>query len=216
MENELFRKAEDCLLQEARPSPVLDGWMNTGAFSDDASFAGLEALARTEQSPVWHPEGNVWNHTLLVVDLAAARREESRDPRAFMWAALLHDIGKPATTRLRKGRLTAYDHDRVGERLCREFLSPFADADFIGRVAGLVRWHMQALYCAKNGDSRGLAQMARQVDIGDIARLALCDRLGRGGMTQEKRREEIAVVEDFEKKARRAMRREAPPHAPAG
>lgn len=215
MENELFRQVEGCLLRDTRPSAALDEWMRAGAFSGDASFARLEALVRTEQSPVWHPEGNVWNHTLQVVDLAATCRGESRDPRVFMWAALLHDIGKPATTRLRKGRLTAYDHDRAGERLCREFLAPFAGPAFIDRVAGLVRWHMQALYCTKNGASRSLAEMVWQVDIEDIARLALCDRLGRGTLTEEKRREETETVKKFEREARRAAERPAAPHRPS-
>lgn len=214
MGNEIFRQVEECLLQDTRPSAALDEWMREGFFSGDASFTRLEALVRTEQSPVWHPEGNVWNHTMQVVDLAAARRRESRDPRAFMWAALLHDIGKPATTRLRKGRLTAYDHDRAGERLCREFLAPFADSGFIDRVAGLVRWHMQALYCMKSGASRDLEKMVRQVDIGDIARLALCDRLGRGALTEEKRREETEAVKEFEREARTAVGRMGAPQCP--
>jgi putative nucleotidyltransferase with HDIG domain len=49
---------------------------------------------------------------LLVVDEAAKRKAYSTDQRVFMWAALLHDIGKPASTRLRKGRITAYNHDK--------------------------------------------------------------------------------------------------------
>jgi HD superfamily phosphodiesterase len=53
-------------------------------------------LKRVEQQPDHHPEGNVWEHILLVVDLAAEGRHLSEDPRVFMWSALLHDLGKIA------------------------------------------------------------------------------------------------------------------------
>lgn len=58
----------------------------------------LHRLKGTEQSLLHHPEGDVWNHTLLVVDEAANVKNKSTDAAVFMWAALLHDIGKPDTT----------------------------------------------------------------------------------------------------------------------
>jgi putative nucleotidyltransferase with HDIG domain len=38
-----------------------------------------------------------------------------------MWAALLHDIGKPDTTKQYKGRITSYDHDKAGALIARKF-----------------------------------------------------------------------------------------------
>lgn len=58
----------------------------------------LEALIHTHQRPDYHPEGNVWNHTMLVLDHAAEVKGETSWPLAFMWSALLHDIGKPLVT----------------------------------------------------------------------------------------------------------------------
>lgn len=99
-----------------------------------------------------------------------------------MWAALLHDIGKPTTTRERKGKITSYDHDLEGERLSIEFLRVFSlEEDFIRSVASLVRYHMHMLYILKglpHGDLKGLL---RDVDIHEIALLCRCDRLGRTG-----------------------------------
>ena len=71
----------------------------------------LKKLKNVEQSKKYHPEGNVWNHTMMVVDEAAKVKDQSSHSKAFMWAALLHDIGKPDTTKVRKGRITSYDHD---------------------------------------------------------------------------------------------------------
>jgi putative nucleotidyltransferase with HDIG domain len=157
-------------------------------------FSLLQKLEQTPQSPVHHPEGNVWNHTLLVVDEAAKRRDASGDPRAFMWAALLHDIGKPSTTRLRKGRLTAYDHDRVGAALTREFLSALTDdARFVDAVAQLVNYHMQALYVEKDLPFKDLAGMKKNANVRDVALLCLCDRLGRTGASRQEEEEQIRL-----------------------
>ncbi len=50
-------------------------------------FTMLSRLRQVPQSPVHHPEGTVWNHTLLVVDCAARRKQNSSNPHAFLWAA---------------------------------------------------------------------------------------------------------------------------------
>lgn len=71
----------------------------------------LEDLVHTHQRPDFHPEGSVWNHTLLVVDLCANIKEETSWPLAFMWSALLHDIGKPSVT-TKEGH--AYNHHLAG------------------------------------------------------------------------------------------------------
>ena len=140
----------------------------------------LRRLKDTPQSPVHHPEGNVWNHTMLVVDEAAKRRAESRCPAALMWAALLHDIGKPDTTRVRRGKITSYDHDKVGAELARRFLSGFSmEPAMIDRVCALVRFHMQVLFAAKGLPFGDAAGMKAHADIQEVALLGLCDRMGR-------------------------------------
>ena len=64
-------------------------------------FPELQALVGVPQDPQWHPEGDVWQHTLMVVDEAAKLRAElndTKDQMAYMLGALCHDFGKPATT----------------------------------------------------------------------------------------------------------------------
>jgi putative nucleotidyltransferase with HDIG domain len=153
-------------------------------------FSVLAEQKNTEQSPVHHPEGNVWNHTLLVVDEAAKRKSYSSDARAFMWAALLHDIGKPAATKIRKGKITAYDHDKLGADIARGFLLEYTDnTDFIDRVARLVRYHMHILYVSKGLPFQDMTSLIRSTNANDIALLGFCDRLGRAGADIEKERE---------------------------
>ena len=88
MEREaLFRALERSLMEDLRASIALEA-LFAGAVPPE--FEPLRRMKTTAQSPVHHPEGNVWNHTMLVVDEAAKRRAESKDPAALMWAALLH------------------------------------------------------------------------------------------------------------------------------
>ena len=176
-------------MEQNVPSKTLQAFMEQGKFNV-YPFIMLHRQKFTEQSPIHHPEGNVWNHTLLVVDHAAQRKAESTDARVFMWSALLHDIGKPSTTKIRNGKITAYNHDKIGADLAKEFLSVFTeDTDFISRVTWLVRYHMQLLFVLKDMPFQDVEGMKKHVNIYDVALLGLCDRLGRTGKqaTQEEK-----------------------------
>jgi putative nucleotidyltransferase with HDIG domain len=142
----------------------------------------IRELKNVEQSPKFHPEGNVWNHTMMVVDEAAKVKDYSNDSKVFMWAALLHDIGKPDTTKVRRGKITSYDHDIVGARLARKFLEFYTkDEDFIDTVFKMVKYHMHMLYVLKGLPFGNPARMIEETNIHDIALLCRCDRLGRIG-----------------------------------
>src|SRR5262245_15480713 len=78
-------------------------------------FAWFRALAHCAQDPVHHGEGNVLVHTRMVVDALLGSTEwprlSSADRRVIFWAALLHDIAKPASTRVdNDGRISARGH----------------------------------------------------------------------------------------------------------
>jgi putative nucleotidyltransferase with HDIG domain len=178
---EIFHAMTKHLLSDAKPSEYITALSYDENYQINP-FTMLWRLKATEQSEKYHPEGNVFNHTCLVLDEASKVRDRARDQKSFMWAALLHDIGKPDTTKAVRGRFTSYDHDKVGEKLCIDFLSCFTnEREFIIRTAALVRYHMHMLYVMKKlpyADMRGLI---KQVSIEDIALLCRCDRLGRLG-----------------------------------
>ncbi len=193
----LYLEIGDHLLQDEKPSVYLNAICSNPAFRQ-YPFTMLYNLKSTEQSPVHHPEGNVWNHTLLVVDEAAKVRSESGDPAVFMWAALLHDIGKPSTTKVRKGKITAYDHDKAGAELCREFLREFTDdSRFIRKVSELVRYHMHILFVSKNLPFADIRGMRRNTDLNQVALLGLCDRLGR--INCDRKKEEANILSFLQK-----------------
>ncbi len=191
---ELFNEIENHLLKDDYPSLYLNSVSETEQFRE-YPFKWLYELKNAEQSPKHHPEGSVWNHTMLVVDEAAKEKYKSKDIRVFMWAALLHDIGKPGTTRMRNGRITSYDHDKLGAEMAGKFLSEFSlDQKFIDEVANLVRWHMQILFVVKDLPYGDIEGMKDQTDVKEVALLGLCDRMGRTGA---KRCEEIENIDLF-------------------
>jgi tRNA nucleotidyltransferase (CCA-adding enzyme) len=196
--NEIFNKFEYHILNDRKPSIYFNEIFHEQWFKDTYPFKLLSVLAKVEQSPKHHPEGNVWRHTMLVLDYAAKKKDQSGDPRVFMWAALLHDLGKAETTRNRNGKITAYDHDKIGEKLARDFLKEFSnDIVFINSVSKLVRWHMQILFVVNKLPFADINQMLKDTSIEEVALLGLCDRLGRGELDIDKVEEEYENINEF-------------------
>ena len=202
----VFEEFEKHLMEDEKPSIYFNKMLDNADVFTKYPFTLLSALVETQQSPQHHPEGDVWKHTMLVVDNAAKVKDLSESPRAFMWGALLHDLGKAPTTKIRKGKITSYDHDKVGAELCREFLEVFSeDSEFINRVIALVRWHMQTLFVIKSQSFADVKGMAKEVSIKEIALLSECDRLGRGEMNQSKIKEEKENIKTFIRKCEKQL-----------
>jgi tRNA nucleotidyltransferase (CCA-adding enzyme) len=151
----------------------------------------LSALWDCPQDPEWHPEGDVWTHTLLVIDQARRRNGDlARGPlAAIMLAAVCHDLGKPATTVHRDGRIRSPNHEaeglapatRVLDRLNVHALDGF---DVRQQVLGLVAEHLRpsAFYKARDTVTDGaFRRLAMRVDLELLARLARADCHGRLG-----------------------------------
>ncbi|MGE5391293.1 MAG: HDIG domain-containing metalloprotein [Deltaproteobacteria bacterium] len=193
-----FIEFEEHLLNDVKPSAYFKSFADSGLFENTYPFTLLGDLMKIEQPPDHHPEGSVWEHTLMVVDLAAEARTVSDDPRVLMWSALLHDLGKASTTRIRRGRITAYDHDKLGAVLAVDFLREFTDDEsFIRSVSQMVRWHMQILFVVKHLPFADVDKMLSEVPLGEIALLSLCDRLGRGEMTEQNKQREMDDLKYF-------------------
>ena len=199
--NIYYEEFEHHLLNDVKPSEYFNKVRNKELLDQVYPFTLLLTLVNVEQSSVHHSEGNVWIHTLLVLDNAANHRHLSKEPRVFMWSALLHDLGKATATRIRKGRITSYDHDIEGEKLALNFLEKFTeDSAFIKKVCKMVRWHMQTLFVVKELPFANIKLMLSEVSLEEIALLSLCDRIGRGDMTKKKIEKEKENIKIFIKK----------------
>lgn len=194
---ELYNEINSHLLEDNKPSVYLNDLLGKKKLSE-FPFSMLSSLEKTPQSQVHHPEGNVWNHTMLVVDMAAKVRKKSKNQRALMLAALLHDIGKANTTRIKKGKITSYDHDVWGEKLAKEFLEYFKeDKVFIKEVTSLVRYHMQVLFIINGWRFADIASVKENANADELALLGFCDRMGRGNSNLE---DEEKAIKEFWKK----------------
>jgi len=202
----MFEEFETHLMVDEKPSIYFNDFINKQDICEKHPYILLRCLLDTPQSPEHHPEGNVWNHTMLVLDNAAKVKNLSENPRAFMWSALLHDLGKATTTKVRKEKITSYDHDKVGAELSRQFLEALTgDVQLIKQVATLVRWHMQILFVAKDLPFGDVKKMSQEISIKEIALLSQCDRLGRGEMSENKIKEEKENVKSFIKKCEKCL-----------
>ncbi len=179
----IFAEFKKLLLQSARPSIGLE-WLRR--LNLLRYFPELETLIGAPQEPDWHPEGDVWTHTLMVVDQAALLRSElesENDQLALMFGALCHDLGKPSTTVHNEERWRSPAHDVRGEAPTRSFLARITrDVDLIQTTVGFVREHLRPalLHKARNEIKPGaIRRLALRVNIEKLVRVAKADHLGR-------------------------------------
>lgn len=204
MEKDIINDIEEILLNEKKPSLELEKIIEIKDFKE-SEFNVIVKLKDIPQEKKYHPEGNVWNHTKMVVDIAAIVKEFSEDARSFMWGALLHDIGKIPTTKFIRGRYRSYDHDREGAKMAYNLISHYGDEKLADDVRVLVRYHMHHIYISKNmkfADYRGLLGSNK---INDIVLLFIADKLGRGNQTydefQVSIQEVLAILDKLEYKS---------------
>ena len=147
-------------------------------------FPELEALVDCPQDPEWHPEGDVFVHTGLVLDAFAEERVRVREEDLVVGAACLcHDLGKPATTVMDRGRWRSPGHEEAGVEPTRRLLKRLALPEkLVDSVVPLVAHHLKPfqLYDADAGDAaiRRLARRAGRIDR--LVRVARADARGRG------------------------------------
>lgn len=185
----IWGEVEKLLLRAERPSIGLALARDLGVVQ--RLWPELEALAGCEQEPEWHPEGNAWVHTLLVVDQARGRLDGlSRAHRiALMLGAVCHDFGKPATTVYSDGRIRSLDHEPQGVAPAARFLDrlnvhSIDGVDVRRQVLGLVAHHLKPGAFHKTRDivtDGAFRRLAQKVDLELLARIAKADCLGRTG-----------------------------------
>jgi tRNA nucleotidyltransferase (CCA-adding enzyme) len=185
----IWGEIEKLLLRARRPSIGLALALELGVI--DRLFPEIKALVGCEQEAEWHPEGDVWVHTLLVVDEARQRVDDLDRPRAvaIMLGAICHDLGKPLTTKFSDGRIRSLGHEEAGvapalavlDRLNVHSLDGY---DVRRAVAGLTAHHLKPGMFRKAKTPVGdgaFRRLAQKVDLELLARLAKADCLGRTG-----------------------------------
>jgi len=158
-------------------------------------YPELERLIGCEQDPEWHPEGDVWNHTLCCLDAFAKDRDvrhlqpptsnlQPVDDLVVGLAVLCHDFGKPACTAYDpvKKRIRSLGHDEEGVEPTLSFLKRLTNEErLLKEVPPLVRLHMRPFAMWKDQSSDGAIRRlaAKVVRIDRLIRVAAADDAGR-------------------------------------
>lgn len=150
-------------------------------------FPELQAIRNTLQDSQHHPEGDVWNHTLEVVDAATRigdRGELNKEDRmVLVFAALCHDFGKSTTTESENGRITSKGHSKESAKFAESFLvSIGAPSWLIEKVKPLVREHMVLTNAITEKSVRRLANRLQPATITELLQVIESDQNGRGSM----------------------------------
>jgi tRNA nucleotidyltransferase (CCA-adding enzyme) len=185
----VFGEVEKLLLKARRPSlglALLKTWGMLPVVAPE-----LLALEATPQDPAWHPEGDVWEHTLQVVDEAASLVDDLAEDRprqlAVMLGALCHDLGKPPTTKFEDGRIRSRGHEEAGllpttSLLDRWGIHTLLGYDLRAQVLALVAHHLKPgqLFDEREKVSDGaIRRLARKCEPDLLYRVAKADCLGR-------------------------------------
>lgn len=86
-------------------------------------FPEIKALDGCKQNEKYHPEGDVWVHTMRTVDYAAGIKDKASNPEFYMVSALLHDVGKPLSVSVDSNGVShSYEHEKLGVDVVGNFL----------------------------------------------------------------------------------------------
>ena len=185
----IWGEVEKLLLQAERPSIGFALARELGVIRQ--IFPEMEPLYATPQDAEWHPEGDVWIHTLMVIDKARELNGDCDRPRlaAIMLGAICHDLGKATTTAVIDGRIKSPNHEAMGVEpatkiLDRLNINTLDGFDVRAQVIGLVAEHLRpmAFYKARETVTDGaFRRLAQKVDLELLVRFARADCHGRKG-----------------------------------
>lgn len=185
----IYEELKKALLKSSKPSIFFESLRQMNQL--DYWFLEIKQLIDIEQPVIYHQEGDVWNHTMLVLDQAVIYRNKASNPLAFMLTCLVHDVGKIVTTKCEDGKITSYGHAEAGEPLIKAFLSRITNEKLIVNYAlSLTKFHMLPNVLASDKSSiKSTNKMFDKVkDKKGLIYLAIVDDLGR--ITQKERKVE--------------------------
>ncbi len=172
------------------------------------AFPELQALVGCKQNPDWHPEGDVWNHTLQVCQAASLLINSpkvilSDDEKLYIiFAALTHDLGKPQTTSLDENNvLRSPEHASIGAKLARKFLENMkAPTRVVDSVEKIVHEHMtiptgtdSTGTASLSPSPRALRRLAKRLEPANIKIWALLCKADALGCFRRDKSEEIVI-----------------------
>lgn len=197
------------LLKSERPSLGIRWLEKIGRLKD--ILPELAVLKKIKQDKKWHPEGDVFEHTMQTLDAAAQLSTHMDDQQKliFFWSALCHDLGKATTTTQDKDGIHHYDHDKESDRLARKMLKRIThNQELIDTVAKLSRYHMSPLqFIDQEAGPAAYKRLARKLapetNLEMLALLSLADKRGRNPRSIKPLTKKIKHIDEFIKNAKK-------------
>jgi tRNA nucleotidyltransferase (CCA-adding enzyme) len=188
----VWAEVEKWLLKSRRPS--IGWWAARSLGITEKLWPEIHALIDCPQEKAWHPEGDVYVHSGMVLDEARKLVDDLPYPKqiAIMLGALCHDFGKPLTTKFEGGRIRSRGHEEAGLAPTEAFLErlnihTLAGYDVRQQVMALVAYHLTPAHYFK-AQARGetisdgaFRRLAQRVEPDLLYRVARADCLGRTG-----------------------------------
>lgn len=173
----------------------------------------LAATIGIKQEPQWHPEGDVFEHTMQTIDAAEVlvqKYDDEFDTLVLLYAALCHDLGKVTTTTEVKGVIKSIGHEKESKKLARSMMKRIThNVDLINAVSSLVLYHMTPLQFTTNNAKlsaykRLANKLAHNVNLLMLIDLCIADKRGRNGASHEPLACDFPDVELFREKVMQA------------
>lgn len=138
----IMGELEKALLKADKPSVFFEVLREMGQL--DLWFPELRDLIGVKQDPLFHLEGDVWVHTMMVLDVAVQYRNRAKNPLGFMLSAVTHDFGKAVCTEVINGVIHSYNHETEGLPLIETFMKRLTNEnDLISYVLNMSEHHMK-------------------------------------------------------------------------
>lgn len=165
------------LLKSNKPSLFFESLRKMNQL--DYWFNELTQLIGLKQDKLYHPEKDVYIHTMMVLDEAVKYRDKVDNPYAFMLLALCHDLGKIVTTEKINNRIHSYEHETKGIPIIKKFLKRFTNNKYVIKyVCNLTELHMKpnVLYKDNSSIKASNKMFYEAIAKKDLIHFALCDQ----------------------------------------
>ena len=176
----IYIEFQKLLLKSKKPSIGFELMRELGII--EKYYPELHALIDVPQSPVWHPEGDVWIHTMMCIDkMVTLRCGDEKQDLKMMFAILCHDLGKATHTQVTPEKISAIGHELAGLEPTKSFMYRLTDEhDFIASLLPLVEHHLApSLYFRGKAKKSTIRRLATKVNIEELVTVARADFLGR-------------------------------------
>jgi tRNA nucleotidyltransferase (CCA-adding enzyme) len=186
----VFEEYKKLLLKANKPSIGFELLDELGAL-----FPELKALQGVIQDERYHPEGDVWTHTMMSLDaMAELKTGDNRRDLILLLAVLCHDLGKAETTEIIEEKVTAIAHETMLKPTISLLDRLSNEKELHQEIQTLVKTHLMPsqLYKQNSKDS-AIKRLSTRVNIEDLIILAKADHFGR--TTEEAKKREYPAGE---------------------